>query len=265
MTQLAHAVVLVRRLLRVQVMNELQYRANFVMQIFQAALSLGVSLTIVVVVFEQVDQLNGWSRPELIILVGVFTLVGGLLRMIVRPNMNLLVMDVYRGTLDYVLTKPVDSQLLLSIREIRIWQLVDVLAGAGTIGWGVVATGGRVGLVDSLMFAAALVLGMVILYCFLFSLICTAFWFVRVKEIAELFESVTQAARWPLSIYPSWIRFGLTFVVPVAFAITLPAQALLSRLSWLALLGELVLTCGFLAFTRWFFRMALRRYTGASA
>jgi ABC-2 type transport system permease protein len=64
---------------------------------------------------------------------------------------------------------------------------------------------------------------------------------------------------------PGWMRYGVTFLVPVGFAVTVPAQAVTSRLD----AGTLALSAGFAAalfgFTRWFWRFGLRRYSGASA
>jgi ABC-2 type transport system permease protein len=83
--------------------------------------------------------------------------------------------------------------------------------------------------------------------------------------LPELFEGVFQTGRWPVGIYPGWLRFGITFLVPIAFAVTVPAEAVTSRLEW----QTLALAAGFasvlFAFTRWFWRFGLRNYTGASA
>ena len=51
--------------------------------------------------------------------------------------MQRLMEDVRKGTLDYVLTKPEDPQLLVSVRDIRIWQGVEVLTGAVVLGYAV--------------------------------------------------------------------------------------------------------------------------------
>ena len=55
----------------------------------------------------------------------------------------------------------------------------------------------------------------------------------------ELFDGVFQTGRWPVGIYPGWLRYSVTFLVPIAFAVTVPAQAVTSRLEWqtLALAG----------------------------
>ena len=71
--------------------------------------------------------------------------------------------------------------------------------------------------------------------------------------------------RWPVSTYPRWLRTGLTFLVPIAFAVTVPAQALTRRLNGRTLLFALGLAVLFVIFTRWFWRRGLRRYSGASA
>ena len=58
-----------------------------------------------------------------------------------------------------------------------------------------------------------------------------------VAGFVELFDGVYQAGRWPVGIYPGWLRVGLTFLVPLAFAVTVPAEALTSGPSVGTLLG----------------------------
>jgi len=88
---------------------------------------------------------------------------------------------------------------------------------------------------------------------------------VRMWFLPELFEGVFQTGRWPVGIYPDWLRFGITFLVPIAFAITVPAEALTSRLEWQTLALAVGFAALLFAFTRWFWRFGLRNYTGASA
>jgi viologen exporter family transport system permease protein len=92
-----------------------------------------------------------------------------------------------------------------------------------------------------------------------------AFWFVRVENILEVFQSMYEAGRWPVSLYPGWLRFALTFVVPVAFATTVPAEALTGRLTVATLLGAGALAVGMLVASRGFWTLGLRRYSGSSA
>ena len=103
------------------------------------------------------------------------------------------------------------------------------------------------------------------IYCFWLVITSTAFWFVRVHEIANLFEGLYAAGRWPIDIYPNWLRYGLTFLVPVAFAVTVPAEALTGRLTFQTWAGAFALTIALFIIARTIWKIGLRSYSGASA
>jgi len=250
---------------KVGAMNELQYRVNFVLQLFQSLLGLGVGLVVLALVYSHTESLNGWSEDELLAVLGIQILMGGVIHTAIQPNMGRLMEEVRDGKLDYALTKPEDAQLLVSVRDVRIWQAVDVLVGAVVLGLALYRLQGSLGALDVLAFALALLLGGLMIYCFWLAITTVAFWVVRMEHVLELFEGVYQAGRWPVGIYPTWLRLGLTFVVPIAFAVTVPAEAVTSRLDWQTLVLALVVAAVLFALTRWFFRVGVRRYSGASA
>ncbi|MBI5935489.1 MAG: ABC-2 family transporter protein [Chloroflexi bacterium] len=251
--------------LRIGILNEFQYRANLYIQILQTFIALAVGLIGLQLVFDQTTQLGGWSRTELLAVMGVYILMGGVIRAAIQPNMERLMDDIRNGTLDFALTKPADAQLLVSVREFRLWQTVDVLTGAIVIGVALAQLGWSLSALSALGFLSALVMGAALTYCFWLMITTTAFWFIRVNDIANLFEGLYAAGRWPVDIYPLWLRTGLTFLVPVAFAVTIPASALTGRLTFLTWLGALGLTVLFLVVSRLFWRRGLKNYSGASA
>jgi ABC-2 type transport system permease protein len=251
--------------LRVGILNELQYRVNFFIQILQSLIALVVGLIGLWLVFDHTTDLNGWTQPELLAVMGVFILMGGLIRAAIQPNMMRLLDDVQQGTLDFALTKPVDAQVIVSVREFRLWQVVDVILGLGVVVAAVLRLESRFTLPDLLGFLIALALGGVMIYCFWLMLTSTAFWIIRVYELVNLFEGLYAAGRWPVSIYPNWLRFGLTFLIPVAFAVTVPAEALTGRLTPLTLLGAGLLAAGLFLLARLVWRLGVRNYSGASA
>ena len=74
--------------LRVNVMNELQYRSNFAIQLVQSMVALGTGLVGLALVFDRTDTLDGWTRPQLLVVMGVFTIVGGIIGFVIEPNMG---------------------------------------------------------------------------------------------------------------------------------------------------------------------------------
>jgi ABC-2 type transport system permease protein len=250
---------------RINVMGELAYRVNFLVQLFESVLELGTAIAGLAVIFSYTSSLGGWAPDQVLALVGVFFLVGGAIRLVIQPSLEQLIESVRDGTLDFTLTKPADAQLLVSIQRVDIWKLTDVALGGGVLAVALARLGEHVGASQALAFAVALLAGGLIVYSFWMILATTAFWLVRVENILVIFQSMYEAGRWPVSIYPGWLRFALTFVVPVAFAVTVPAQAIAGMLTPRTLAGALTLAAGLFILARLFWRRGIRRYSGASA
>jgi ABC-2 type transport system permease protein len=250
---------------RIGILGELSYRSNFFFHLFESILELGTALAGLAVVFSHTSTLAGWRPDEIVALVGIYFLVSGAIRMVIQPSMERLIEDVHEGTLDFTLTKPEDAQLLVSIQRVEIWSITDIALGAGVLAVALVRLGANVGAGEAAAFAAALVAGGVIVYSFWLMLATLAFWFVRVENMLQIFSSMYEAGRWPVSVYPRWLRFMLTFLIPVAFATTVPAQALAGRLTWQTLAGAFVLEAALLVMSRLFWRIGVRRYSSASS
>ena len=73
-----------------------------------------------------------------------------MIRTTIQPNMQRLMEDVRDGKLDFALTKPEDSQVLVSIRDVQIWRAVDVIAGAAVLAYGIDGLDASVGVGDVL-------------------------------------------------------------------------------------------------------------------
>ena len=251
--------------LRIGILGELEYRANFFFQIVQSALSLLVGLGGLYIVFDHTDNLGGWLPAELIALVGIFTLMGGLIRLVIQPSMQRFMEDVRQGTLDFKLTKPADAQLLVSVQQFRIWQSVDIALGIVVLGVAAARLGGVVGGWQALGFVVTLLCGAAIVYSFWLMLATVSFWIVRIDNILVIFQTMYEAGRWPVTIYPVWLRSTLTFIVPVAFAVTVPTTAFVGRLDGPTLLGAIALAAALTVAARLFWRVGIKHYSGASA
>ena len=250
---------------RVSVMGELAYRVNFFVQLFQSLLELATAIAGLAVIFSHTNTLGGWRPDEVLALIGVYILVGGIIGFIIQPGMEKLIESVRNGTLDFILTKPEDAQLLVSVQRVEIWKLIDILLGLAVLVTALIRLGEKIGWWQSAQFTIMLLTGAVIIYSFWLILATLSFWFVRVENILMIFQSMYEAGRWPVSLYPGWLRFALTFIVPVAFATTVPTEALTGRLTGETLLVALTSAVVLFAASRVFWRIGLRHYSGTSA
>lgn len=251
--------------LRLGAAGELQYRANFLAQMVQSLVGLGLGLAGLGVVFSHTETLSGWRPAELLALLGVYHIMGAALGLVVQPSMRRLIEDVHQGSLDFVLTEPEEAQLLVSIRQVEVWKLADLALGLAVLSVALLQPATRGGREDALAFGLALLCGGAIVYSFWLILATCSFWLVRVGNVLGIFQSLYEAGRWPVGIYPAWLRWVLTFLVPVAFAVTVPAEALSGRLSGTTLTAAVVLAGVLLLVSRRFWIVGVRRYSGASA
>jgi len=264
-SSLRHWGRLIYTFVRLSTLNELQYRANFFIRLLQALLSLVTAMGGLAVVFSHTDEVAGWQVEELVALLGIFFLVRGFIYTVIQPSLERFMQDIRKGTLDFTLTKPEDAQFLVSIRQVEIWSLLDVFMGLGVLIWALLRLNQGVGVGDLLVFGLLLGAGLVTVYSFWLILATCAYWFVRVENILVIFQSMYEAGRWPVRIYPAGLQMILTFLVPIAFAVTVPAEALVGRLTLNTTLTALALAVALFALSRWFWLYGIKHYSGASA
>lgn len=265
MRRLLHALAVTLAHWRVGAQYEVQYRLNFVLQLIQSAVRLATGIVAIQIVFSYTTSLGGWEEPELLAVLGVHILLGGVMATFVLPNLYRFRYEIHQGELDYTLIRPVDAQLLVSTRQISFWNIVDIVTGSVVIGWAVTGLSGRVGPGEALLFAVGLTSGGVILYSVWMAFTTTAFWLVDLQDADQIINGLYDAGRWPIRIYPFWLQGTLTAVVPLGVAITVPAEALTGRLtagSMAVLVGVAVAA---MTGTRAYWRRGVRNYSGASA
>jgi ABC-2 type transport system permease protein len=242
---------------------ELEYRVNFVIATLTSLSNLVGSIFALFLFYQGGYRFEGWSWEEALIVLGIFTLLQGFSATFLAPNLNQIVRQVQLGTLDFVLLKPVSSQFWLSTRTVSPWGLPDLLFGFLIIGY----AGMRLNLNPSAYTIAAipLLFGLISLYSLWFMLGATSIWFVKIYNVTEVLRGLLEAGRFPMAAYPAAYRFFFTFIVPIAFLTTIPAEALLNRTEpfWVAAAG--LLAIGLLLVSRLFWQFALRFYTSASS
>lgn len=251
-------------LMRVALMNTLQYRSNFLLSFLVGSVTSAAVVFPLVFVFDQAPTVAGWSFAEALLVTGFFQVFAGLVGGIVEPNLGAVVEGVRSGQLDYLLLKPVDAQLAATLTRVDPTRAWDLLGGLVILGYALSVLGapsvGGVALAVLL-----LVSGLMAMYGLWLLVICTSFWFVRVDNLRFLLSAVTDAGRWPVNIYTGAARVFLTVVVPVALVTSWPAMALLGRMDLPLAAQALAVGAGLLALSRWTWVKALSYYTSASS
>lgn len=265
MARWAQAASIAIHIAKTSVLTQMQYRLDFGLQIAMALFWVGWNVAPVLLIFEIRPHIAGFSLSEAMLVLSAFLILRALLEGLVNPNLLAVVEHIRKGTFDFLLLKPVDSQLLASTSKIVPSKLVDLCAGVGIAAWSIMQLDPRPSPGAVCGGALMLFAGAVTLYAVWLMVLCTAFWFVRIDNLSFLFTSIFDAARWPITVFRGWVRFMLTFIIPIAVMTSYPALAVLGRLDFVSGLIAIGVALFFLILSRGVWRWALTHYASASS
>jgi ABC-2 type transport system permease protein len=251
--------------LKVNIQQALAYRTDTVLSIVMNLLWLGWELVSLQIIFANTSDLSGWGMGELIALLGIWRLANTLMSALIWPNTDRFNTNIRTGSFDYDLLQPVNSQFLVTFSRIVIWRSWELLLAALLIVIGIgisdrVATPTSV--VSFLLLAAS---GMAVLYSLWIVLIAFTFWFIKFDNNVTILQALMDAGRYPATIYPAWLRFIVTFVIPVAVATTVPLQGLRGDLNGGEVLMFLAIGAVSLLISSRVWKAGVKRYSGASS
>jgi ABC-2 type transport system permease protein len=244
--------------------REMEFRVNFLAKIAQNGLWVGFFILILLVIFSNTKSVAGWSRADAVVLAGTVFLMGAVAQAFFF-SLTEIPEQVRRGTLDYVVTRPIDTQFWVSTRRFNFDQLGSIFAGVVMIFAGVLMSHIHPAPIAWFGYAGLVLCSILIFYSFNLALMTTGIWLVRVDNLWVLSDSVSTVARFPIDIYSARLQVFLTYLVPLAFLSTVPARQLVRGFDGQSVVIGFVWAIFSLVLSRAFWRFALRYYGSASS
>ncbi len=235
-----------RRLVGARVRSDWQYRTSFFFFLASQTVVTALDLAVILVLFEVVPQLGGWSVEQVAVLYALTTLSFGLGDLFIS-QVETAARYIREGSFDRFLLRPLPTVLQLSASEFALRRIGRSIPAAVTL---VVAltiadidwTPDRILLVPVTVVSGTAIFGAVWVVTSSIS-----FWAVGAQEVANSFTyGGSFAHQYPLHIYARWIRTALGWIVPMAFVAYVPAVHLLDAANpldlprWLAFMPPVV-------------------------
>ena len=191
--------------------SELEYKFNLIVELVAVLGNLIGSLFVLSLFYSPDTNLGGWTWNDAIAVLGAYTFLEGVTTSFLQPNLSKIVNHIQYGTLDFVLIKPIDSQLWLSVRMFSPWGFPSLFTGIILIAFSLINSSFVVSIHFIILGLIMLISSMLILYSLWFLLATTSIWFVRVWNATEVLRSILVAGRYPVSAYPYALRVVFTF------------------------------------------------------
>ena len=109
--------------------REAEYRFNFVVSVLEGTAQLVLVVLTTLLLYRFTDEIEGWSRGDLIMLVGIYRVVDSLIAMQIAPNLMAISGYIRTGEMDFLLLRPISSQFLVSLRKLALPEAANALIG----------------------------------------------------------------------------------------------------------------------------------------
>jgi ABC-2 type transport system permease protein len=184
---------------------------------------------------------------------------------LIWPNTEKFNQSIRDGSMDYTILQPVNSMFLVTFSRISVWRVWDLVLAVVLIVSGITISGDVTTPLSILIFLVLTVSGTLVLYSLWIVLIALTFWFTKFDNNVTILQALLDSGRYPVTVYPVWLRIIVTFIIPIAVATTVPLQGLRGDLDLLRVLMFLgISAASFLVASR-IWKAGLKQYSGASS
>ena len=212
---------------------------------------------------ERIGGLSGYNRDQIIIFFLVFNFVDIATQLFFR-GVYFFRQKVVNGEFDFSLVKPMSPLFRIMAGYTDFMDLITLIA---LVIYGLKFTVGAVALTPAIVFPAILM--MVFSFLISFSIhvwvVAVGILTTEVDNAIMVYRDLTGMARFPVDVYSAPVRIFLTYIVPVAFIMTVPAKSLMGLASPLTFAISAVIVFCFLFSGFYLWRYALSQYSSASS
>jgi ABC-2 type transport system permease protein len=249
---------------RASLIADLEFRANFLVRILTDIFWYLAQIMTFEVLFMHTDRIGDWNHEQTRVFLGVLFVIDALFMVFLSENLDRLSEKVRKGDLDLLLTKPVESQFIVSLQKANTALFGNLVIA---LGW----------LIFSLMHLSdfswwrllwliiMIPCGISVIYAIRFMFSAVAVIFARSENVQFIWFQLYKLAMRPDSIYVGWFKFLLLTVLPVCMIASVPARVLIAPQDIWYPLWALILSPLLIYLSHLFWRFCLKYYSSASS
>lgn len=250
---------------RASLVREMEFRGNFILGLIRQFLWLFVFILMIEVIFQHVHELAGWQKYEVLIIISLSRLTEGIMGVLFIRNIMDLPNRVREGLFDFHVTKPVSALFYTTFRRVDIQNFGNILAGLVILAYALALSPEHFSFSNTLFFVLLSLSGMVIYYSLLVIASTLVFILDRLEFLWGFNILMSEPLTVPFGVFPTVPRLAITYIIPLAFVVFVPAQALTGRLAWWQIPVALAFAAFFLLLANLAWRAGLKKYSSASS
>jgi len=209
-------------------------------------------------------HVKDWDYVDSMFFLATFQLVETITVSLFSTSFSKWHQHINTGSLDLILTKPTDTQTMLSLNAISFPQLLTILAPLSLLiglAWQYTIFPSTLAI---FFYILAIPLAVSIFYSVWLILMTMLFWLGGITQWHQLFNGLTAFLQVPPVVYQGIIKFVFYFILPIFTAVVLPIETVWQNSPYFLAVLSATSIC-LLIISRWLFCWGLKSYNSASS
>jgi ABC-2 type transport system permease protein len=250
---------------RYSITRTMMFRFDFLLWSSVELMWMAVNVLLVSVIYAHTDTIAGWSKYEMMLLVGTSMLIQRFLMGFFWSSLFELGRNVRSGYFDFFLAQPGNIMFMATTRKLDLDGLANSVVAAAVVGYSVWQLGLQPSVGDMLMYLLLVGCGLIIHYSALLTLVSLSFWITNAQGLEGSYFTLFEFSRLPREAFKGITQFVFVWTLPVVIVSNVPAQTLLHGFQPMLALWLVGATAAWLALGTIVFHRGLRRYSSASS
>jgi ABC-2 type transport system permease protein len=227
---------------------------------------MSVTLLTVGVIYEHTNGVAGWSKYEMVLLVGTSLLIQRFLMGFFWSSIFEMGRNVRTGNFDFFLAQPGNVMFMATTRKLDPDGLVNSVIAAAVVVFAVRKLGLHPSVTDIGLYGLMVLSGLIIHYSVLVMSISLVFWMTSAQGVEGTYFALTEFSRLPREAFKGFVsQLLFVWTLPVIVVSNAPARTLIhgADSAWIYWLFGAAIVWFALAIL--VFNAGLKRYTSASS
>lgn len=250
---------------RYSITRTLMFRFDFFLWATVELCWMAVNLLLIAVIYRHTDSIAGWSKYEMMLLVGTAMLIQRLLFGFFWTSLFETARNIRTGHFDFFLAQPGNVMFMTTTRKIDPDSLVNTIVAAAVIIYSANQLGLHPSVGDILLYLLMIFCGLLIHYSALTLAISLGFWITNAQGIEGSYFTLFEFSRLPRQAFAGIANVIFVWLLPAVIVSNIPAQTLLHGLDLTSALWLLGAAVGWFGVACLVFHRGLRRYSSASS
>lgn len=248
------------------IMAQMEYKANFIIAMFTEVGFLFAKSLYIIVIFSAGMSINGLSPEQMLMFIGSYTLITGIMDAIFYPNIAAIPEYVRNATLDVYLTKPVSTLFMAGFRKFDIGLgIPNVLAGIVMIVISWSKSGVPINLYNIIGYLFFTLIGCIVTFPILLIPVSFSFWIVKADSLMGIIWAMWDFNNMPMTIYNRVLKIIGVFIFPIFLLTNFAPMFVIGILPKVYIIYAIISVPLFLGIAIAFWNFAIKRYSSASS